>query len=209
MSNRDVTGIGRRVMAARLRLGLTHAELSRLAGAAPSYLSRLEAGHYGRPSHDRLARLACALGVTVDDLTGEAGGGTDELAGEIKRLAAPDRERVRALVAVASALPPEARADALDAAACGLRAVARIAGVAAPQPAPEPASAPAADAPPGWTFRGHLAPHLTPDLVDEAEAAHGHLPYRDARQAADLLIRLANEIRAERTVRPRERGHAS
>jgi hypothetical protein len=109
---------------------------------------------------------------------------------------------VDTLFAEASAQPPEARGEALDAAACVLRAVARIAGVAAPQPVPD-------DAPAGWSFRAYLAPHLTPDLVDEAEAAHGHLPYRDARQAADLLIRLANEIKAERTIRPRERGHAS
>jgi transcriptional regulator with XRE-family HTH domain len=66
-----------------------------------SALSHYENG-VRRPSFTNLRRLASALGVSTDYLVGHAPPGAaraQELASQIERLRAADRERVRTLVA--------------------------------------------------------------------------------------------------------------
>ena len=198
MDKQNITGIGRRVFVARERLGMSRAALAKRANVSPAFVSRLEAGHYQSLSSDRLDRLASALGVRPADLTAPPDDRPRRIADELERLAGPDRERVLALVAQAASLPPEARSDALEAATATLRAVGRAAGM------PDPDAAPA-----GWSFRAQLAPHLTPELVDAAETRYGHYPYRGQLAAAEWLVRLAAEIRAERTLKPQGGEHAS
>jgi transcriptional regulator with XRE-family HTH domain len=61
--------IGRRVAAQRQERGWDQSELGRRAGVSPSYVSRLEGGVYVRPSVERLAALASALGCHIRELT--------------------------------------------------------------------------------------------------------------------------------------------
>jgi DNA-binding XRE family transcriptional regulator len=58
------------ILAFRNHLGLTLRELSDRAGVAPSYISEIERGQ--KPgSAFALARIAVALGTTIDTLVGE------------------------------------------------------------------------------------------------------------------------------------------
>jgi len=50
---------------------LSKSALARQAGIHPSYVVRLEQGHFERPSIDYIARIADVLGVRVVDLTGD------------------------------------------------------------------------------------------------------------------------------------------
>ncbi|MFD8980211.1 helix-turn-helix domain-containing protein [Streptomyces sp. NPDC059564] len=63
------TDLGRRVAARRTGLGLSREELGRRSGADAHYIAYLEE-HAGSPPIGTLVRIADALGVTVDDLTG-------------------------------------------------------------------------------------------------------------------------------------------
>ncbi|MFK0253904.1 helix-turn-helix domain-containing protein [Streptomyces sp. NPDC090445] len=63
------TDLGRRLAARRESLGLSRAELGRQCGADANYIAYLEE-HAASPSIGTLVRVADALGVTVDDLTG-------------------------------------------------------------------------------------------------------------------------------------------
>ncbi|MEU3772454.1 pyridoxamine 5'-phosphate oxidase family protein [Streptomyces sp. NPDC032472] len=67
------TDLGRRLAARREALGLTREELGRRCGADGTYIAYLEE-HAASPSIGTLARVADALGVTVDDLTGASAG---------------------------------------------------------------------------------------------------------------------------------------
>lgn len=58
---------GQRLVAARVSMGMSQASIARLAGIAPSYLSRIENGKI-HPTVDMAARLAAALRVPLDDL---------------------------------------------------------------------------------------------------------------------------------------------
>lgn len=62
--------MGKRITEARERKGWSKADLARRAGVAPSYVTRIEQGAFGRPSIDQVQALATALGVSVADLTG-------------------------------------------------------------------------------------------------------------------------------------------
>lgn len=63
------TDLGRRLAAHREALGLSREELGLQCGADANYIAYLEE-HAASPSIGTLVRVADALGVTVDDLTG-------------------------------------------------------------------------------------------------------------------------------------------
>ncbi|MFE6834022.1 helix-turn-helix domain-containing protein [Streptomyces sp. NPDC057705] len=63
------TDLGHRLAARRTALGLSREELGRLCGADGNYIAYLEE-HAASPAIGTLLRVADALGVTVDDLTG-------------------------------------------------------------------------------------------------------------------------------------------
>ncbi|MFG2295853.1 helix-turn-helix domain-containing protein [Streptomyces sp. NPDC048603] len=63
------TDLGRRLAARRNALGLSRAELGRRCGADGHYIAYLEE-HAAAPSIGTLVKVADALGLTVDDLTG-------------------------------------------------------------------------------------------------------------------------------------------
>ncbi len=58
---------GRRLLATRLSKGMSQAGLARMAGIAPSYLSRIETGKV-HPTLQTAARIAAALRTSLDDL---------------------------------------------------------------------------------------------------------------------------------------------
>lgn len=63
------TDLGRRLAARREALGLSRDELGRRCGADGTYITYLEE-HAASPAIGTLVRVADALGLTVDDLTG-------------------------------------------------------------------------------------------------------------------------------------------
>jgi transcriptional regulator with XRE-family HTH domain len=67
--NTQVRAIGDRVERRRLARGWDQSELARRAGVSSSYVNRIEAGKYGRPSVAMLTKLAEALGCRLVDLT--------------------------------------------------------------------------------------------------------------------------------------------
>lgn len=74
----DPLVIGKRIRAARERLGWSQTELAQRAGSVASYQSRLEAGQFERPSVERLSAIARAITaaglppITVKDLRATA-----------------------------------------------------------------------------------------------------------------------------------------
>jgi len=66
---RKATGneLGKRLVATRLSKGLSQASIARLAGVAPSYLSRIETGKVN-PTVQTAARIAAALRTPLDAL---------------------------------------------------------------------------------------------------------------------------------------------
>jgi len=59
--------LGRLILAARLRRGLSQHSVAQRAGLDPGYLSRIEHGKI-RPSIDMALRIADALGVTLGEM---------------------------------------------------------------------------------------------------------------------------------------------
>lgn len=59
--------MGKKITAAREHRGWSKADLARKAGVAPSYVTRVEQGAFGRPSIDLIARIADALSMSVAD----------------------------------------------------------------------------------------------------------------------------------------------
>jgi len=118
------TELARRVAAARLRSGLTQAQLAEASGVTDETISRIERGRY-EPAVSTLFRLAEALEVSLDRLAGDParegarGGhgppsrGKTRLSPVVRRLRAridvltPDAQR--ALLALAEQLPAETR----------------------------------------------------------------------------------------------------
>ena len=106
--------LARRVAAARLRAGLTQAELAEASGVTDETISRIERGRY-EPAVSTLFRLADALDLSLDALANDnervsgGGGRAAALSPIVKRL----RARIdvltpaaqRALLAVAERLP--------------------------------------------------------------------------------------------------------
>lgn len=67
-----VQRFAKRLREVRQSRGITQAELARLGGITPSYLSRLEAGKIA-PGVDMVERLAQVLGIQPTDLLPDAG----------------------------------------------------------------------------------------------------------------------------------------
>jgi transcriptional regulator with XRE-family HTH domain len=65
--------LGSRVRELRREQRMTQTDLARRAGISASYVSKLEANRYRRPSAEVLLRLASALNVPVDELYKAAG----------------------------------------------------------------------------------------------------------------------------------------
>jgi transcriptional regulator with XRE-family HTH domain len=114
--------LAKRVAAARLRSGLTQAQLAEASGVTDETISRIERGRY-EPAVSTLFRLAEALDISLDRLAGEPvrdGGGAPRrpaspvLSPVVRRLRAridrltPDAQR--ALLAIAERLPEATRA---------------------------------------------------------------------------------------------------
>ena len=118
------TELARRVAAARLRSGLTQAQLAEASGVTDETISRIERGRY-EPAVSTLFRLAEALEVSLDRLAGDpardggarAGQGTPRrkprLSPVVRRLRARidvlTPEGQRALLALAEQLPADTR----------------------------------------------------------------------------------------------------
>jgi transcriptional regulator with XRE-family HTH domain len=70
MTTRTQDGeVGGRILAGRLRRGLSQGTVSRLAGIHPSYLSRIETGKV-HPTVRTAVRIATALQLSLDELLG-------------------------------------------------------------------------------------------------------------------------------------------
>lgn len=67
MMNPATADLGKLILAARLRRGLTQRTVARRSGLDPGYLSRIEHGRI-RPSIEMGLRLAAALRVSLDEL---------------------------------------------------------------------------------------------------------------------------------------------
>lgn len=93
MSTNNVL-IGKRIRAARERLGMNQSELARKCGATASYLNRLEMGQFQAPSVEKLTNIATALGMRLADLTGESEPLDDDVAAQLERLDPADRRLV-------------------------------------------------------------------------------------------------------------------
>ena len=65
--------IGAVLKAARARSGMTQSEVARSAGVTPNIVSRLEAGERATPAFTTVARVAAALGVSLDAIAGAIG----------------------------------------------------------------------------------------------------------------------------------------
>lgn len=68
-AQRQAKLIGRAVRDRRTDRGWNQSDLARKAGVRPSYVNRLEAGGYLRPSANHLTKIAEALGCRLADLT--------------------------------------------------------------------------------------------------------------------------------------------
>lgn len=65
--------MGSRVKELRQQQRMTQVDLAKKAGISPSYISKLEADRYRRPSAEVLLKLASALNVAVEELYRAAG----------------------------------------------------------------------------------------------------------------------------------------
>ena len=111
-----VSGIGTRIREARLRQGLTMADLARSAGLSPGAISRIEAGARV-PGGATVARLAGVLGVDSGQLLSGDGSGL-RLVGPAHHadMSGADGAVVQAMQLVAQrmpSLPPNGRARVL------------------------------------------------------------------------------------------------
>ena len=61
--------VGKRIQAARLKRGFSQSAVSRRAGMAPSYLSRIESSKV-HPTVRMAMRIATVLRISLDDLVG-------------------------------------------------------------------------------------------------------------------------------------------
>lgn len=115
--------LAKRVAAARLRSGLTQAQLADASGVTDETISRIERGRY-EPAVSTLFRLAEALDISLDRLAGEPareGGGTRRAPSAVSPSVSPIVRRLRAridrltpdaqraLLAIAERLPEATR----------------------------------------------------------------------------------------------------
>jgi DNA-binding XRE family transcriptional regulator/quercetin dioxygenase-like cupin family protein len=84
-----VLQIGRRIRAERVRLGISLRSLARSVGLSPSLISQIETGKC-QPSVSTLYAITTALGVSVQDVFGDAGADGQAAEGEPAALAPAD-----------------------------------------------------------------------------------------------------------------------
>ena len=109
--------LAKRVRDARVLRGWDQSELARRAGISPSYVSRLESAAFDRPSAERLASIAAALGRRVSDLIDPPAPppDTDELRREVAARIGPDHAKiVSEIVEVTGDWAPDERGHALE-----------------------------------------------------------------------------------------------
>lgn len=98
------TTTGEKIRALRKAQGYTLEQLAERAGSSKSYIWELENRAPPRPSAELLARIATALGVTIEYLLDKTGTVTEEDSVDIafyrkyKRLEEPDRARLRRMI---------------------------------------------------------------------------------------------------------------
>lgn len=61
---------GRMIRRMRTNLGMTQSELAKKANLTPSYISRIELNKAGQTSQKTYARIAKAMGVSIDQMFG-------------------------------------------------------------------------------------------------------------------------------------------
>lgn len=83
--------MGKAITKVRERHRWTKADLARRAGVAPSYITRIEAGQFERPSVDQIKAIANALGVPLSDLTDTAPAVADGIEVALSAMFPPDR----------------------------------------------------------------------------------------------------------------------
>lgn len=69
----DESSLGKQLRLARVRLGLTQAELGKRVGLAANHIGRIESGEKAEPRFFTVARIAYELGVSLDDLAAALG----------------------------------------------------------------------------------------------------------------------------------------
>ena len=121
-TSESATKIGSRIRAARTARGWEKAALARKAGVSASYIGRLEAGAYPRPSLQRLTAIADALGLRVIDLTEQPTTDPDAaLLEQVRALVGTDETLVRAILADLTARTVDDRLSVLRFMADALR----------------------------------------------------------------------------------------
>lgn len=120
--------IGKRIRAARERLGMNQSELARKANVTASYLNRTERGLFQAPSVEKLTAIATALGMRLADLTGEAEPLDEDVAAQLERLAPDDRKLVAEAIDEVLRLAPERRREAISWIVASLQAARRVFG---------------------------------------------------------------------------------
>lgn len=108
-----VNTVGRRVLAARERLGWTQIELGKKSGVAHGTISKIESGRTPTPSVKIMTMIASALGVTVSDLTGAPAELPPDVLENLTRLTGQDRQLLNEAVSAILAFPPDQRAEAI------------------------------------------------------------------------------------------------
>jgi transcriptional regulator with XRE-family HTH domain len=110
----QVPRIGRAVRARRLDRGWNQSDLARRSGTQPSYIFRLESGIIRRPSVERLAPIASALGCRLADLTDPPADPLDvDILEHVRTLCGADEAKFRQVLDLLAKRPPEQRASAL------------------------------------------------------------------------------------------------
>ena len=102
-----ITPMGERIRALRLERGFTLEQLAQESGSSKSYIWELENKAPPRPSAEKLAAIASALGTTIDALIGTPINKKDDLTTEDKvffrkftALDPKDRARFRRMIDV-------------------------------------------------------------------------------------------------------------
>jgi transcriptional regulator with XRE-family HTH domain len=106
--------VGNRIRQARLERGWSKAKLADRANVTPSYVGRLEKGHYKRPSMEHLTAVANALGRRVSDLLDRPAPELDvDLLDQLRELIGADEGAMTEIVTEIMAYPSDQRAGAL------------------------------------------------------------------------------------------------
>lgn len=114
--------MGNRIRQARIERGWSKAKLADRANVTPSYVGRLEKGHYKRPSMENLTAVANALGRRVVDLLDSPAPELDvDLLEQLRELIGADEGAMAEMVAEVLAYPTDRRSGALRFAIQALR----------------------------------------------------------------------------------------